>query len=186
MKSVYLSFALLLTLLLPAAHAFAQSAEKGGIQWISFEEAIKRNAKHPKKIVIDVFTDWCGWCKVMDRETFVDPTVVAYVNANYYAVKLNAERTDVVTFKGKDYKFIVTEPARNKGYHELASTLLGGKLSYPTLVFMDENMNLIQAIPGFRKAPEMDMILKYFGGDHYKNQEYSDFTKNYVSPYQGQ
>ena len=179
MKPLYLAVILICSLVFPSC-SHAQTAEKGGIHWISFEEAMKLNAKKPKKIVMDVFTDWCGWCKVMDRETFTDPIVAAYVNANYYAVKLNAERTDVVSYKGKDYKFI---SQGNRGYHELAAELLQGKLSYPTLVFMDEQSNLIQSIPGFRKAPELDMILKFIGGDHYKNQDYGTFTKNYQSPY---
>lgn len=183
MKPIYFSFLFLIFLATPVSRCFAQNSEKGGIQWMSFEDAIKKNAKKPKKIFIDVYTDWCGWCKVMEKETFTDPTIIAYMNANYYAVRLNAERTDVVNFKGKDYKFTVTDPAHNKGYHELASMLLGGRLSYPTIVFMDEGMNLLQAIPGYRKPPELDMFLKFFGGDHYKTTDYGAFTKTYISPY---
>jgi thioredoxin-related protein len=161
----------------------AQTAEKPGIQWLTMEEALKKNAKKPKKFMIDVYTDWCGWCKVMDKETFSDPTIIAYVNANYYAVKFNAEQTTPINFNGKDYNFVVTDATRNKGYHELAYFLVNGRLSYPTVAFLDENLTLIQPIPGYQKPPQLDIILKYFGGDHYKKTEYATFQKTYVSPY---
>jgi thioredoxin-related protein len=150
------------------------------INWITFEEAIERNKKKPKKIFIDVYTDWCGWCKVMDKQTFTDPIIVDYINQNYYAVKFNAEGTQPILFKGKLYEFV---PSGNRGYHQLAAELLQGRLSYPTVVFLDEKMDLLQPIPGFRKPPEMDLILKYFGGNHYKTTSYDVFQQQYKSPY---
>ena len=74
----------------------AQTTTKDKINWMSFEEAIKLNETKPKKIFIDVFTDWCGWCTKMDQTTFVDKDVVAYMNENFYAVKFNAEQTEPI------------------------------------------------------------------------------------------
>lgn len=153
------------------------------IKWLSFEEAVKQSAKKPKKMVIDVYTDWCGWCKVMDKQTFSDPIVVAYMNANYYAVKLDAEMKEKLTFQGKDFNFVVTNPANNKGYHELAASLLDGKLSYPSTVVLDEQFNRIGVAPGFLRPEQFDQMLKYYGGNHHKTTPYEDFTKNYKSPY---
>lgn len=153
------------------------------INWLTFEEAIERNKKKPKKILVDVYTDWCGWCKVMDKQTFSDPIIVDYVNQHYYAVKLNAEGNKPITFKGKVYEFV---PSGNRGYHQLAAELLQGRLSYPTVVFLDEKMDLLQPIPGFRNPPEMDMILKYFGGNHYKTTQYDVFQQQYKSPYRSE
>lgn len=161
----------------------AQPQDGAQVNWMSFEEAVKQNAKKPKKIVIDVYTDWCGWCKVMDKQTFSDPIVVAYLNANYYAVKLNAEMHDKVSFQGKEFNFVVTNPANNKGFHELAASLLDNKMSYPSTVVLDEQYNRIGVAPGFLRPEQFDQMLKYYGGNHHKTTPYEDFTKNYKSPY---
>jgi thioredoxin-related protein len=135
------------------------TAPQAQINWISFEEAIERNKKKPKKIFIDAYTDWCGWCKVMDKQTFTDPIIIEYINANFYAVKFDAESKNPITFKGRTYQFV---PSGNRGYHELAAELMNNRMSYPTVVFLDENMDLLQPIPGFVKPAELDIILKYF------------------------
>jgi thioredoxin-related protein len=177
---------------------FAQSVEANGIakalkiteksseqsiQWVSFQEAIEKSKKKPKKIFIDVYTDWCGWCKVMDKQTFTDPLIIEYMNANFYAVKMNAEKDEKIEFKGKEYNFVAQS---GRGYHELAAELMSGRMSYPTVVFLDEKMDLLQPIPGFRKPAEMDLILKFFGGDHYKNTSYDIFQQKYKSPYEAE
>ena len=78
--------------------------ENKEIEWMTITEAEKAAKKKPKKIMIDVYTDWCGWCKRMDASTFKNPVVASYVNKNYYAVKLNAERADSILFRGKNYR----------------------------------------------------------------------------------
>lgn len=163
--------------------ALKDQAEGEGIKWLTFEEAVKLNAKKPRKMIIDVYTDWCGWCKVMDKQTFSDPIIIEYVNANYYAVKLNAEMREKLTFQGVDYEFTVTNPANNKGYHTFAAKLLDGKLSYPSTVVLDENYNRIGLVPGFLRPEQFDQMLKYYGGNHNKTTPYEEFTKNYKSPY---
>ncbi|MFM9007762.1 MAG: thioredoxin family protein [Bacteroidota bacterium] len=76
-----------------------QQDKTDGIQWMGFEEAVRRCDQQPRKLFIDVYTDWCGWCKRMDAGTFRDSAVVAYMNANYYAVKLDAETRDTLRFR---------------------------------------------------------------------------------------
>ncbi|MBP9152977.1 MAG: DUF255 domain-containing protein, partial [Flavobacteriales bacterium] len=77
--------------------ACAQSSKnQEEIKWVSLEEADALRRTEPRKILIDVYTDWCGWCKKMDASTFKDPKVVAYINANYYAVKLDAEQKEPI------------------------------------------------------------------------------------------
>lgn len=153
------------------------------IKWLSFEDAVKQNTKKPKKILIDVYTDWCGWCKVMDKQTFSDPIIIQYVNANYYAVKLNAEMREKITFNGEEFNFVLSNPNSNKGYHELAASLLDGKLSYPSTVVLDEKFNRIGLVPGFLKPNVFDQMIKYYGGDHHTKTPFEEFTKNYQSPY---
>ena len=75
------------------------------INWLTFEQAVEKNKTEPKKMFIDVYTHWCGWCKVMDRTTFKDSAVISYLNKNFHAVKLDAETKDTIRFQGHDFVF---------------------------------------------------------------------------------
>lgn len=153
-------------------------AEKTEIEWITFEEMVQRNEKEPKKIIIDVYTDWCGWCKKMDASTFQNEEISRYISENYHAVKFDAEQKESITFNGKEFKFI--EQGR-RGYHELAAALMNGKMSYPTVVFLDENLNMIQPLPGFKGPADMEAILHYFGDNAYKGTQWDEFVKSFQS-----
>lgn len=162
-----------------ALMSFTRQAEQQ-VRWMTFEEAVAQSKKEKKKIFIDVYTDWCGWCKVMDKNTFNDPEVARILNEKFYPVKFNAEQREEITFDGHTFRFI--ESGRN-GYHELAASLLNNKLSYPTVVFLTEDFEMIQPLPGFRKADEFHKISQYIGDDHFKSQSWEDFQKTYKSPY---
>ena len=78
-----------------------------GLKWTSFNDVdklIKKDAKKhiSKKYVVDVYTDWCGWCKKMDKATFEDSAVGAYANPKFYSIKLNAESKNIIKYKGKE------------------------------------------------------------------------------------
>lgn len=171
---------IMLCLLLLSAHSFAadHDTEEKKINWLSFEDAIRLNKGNPKKIFVDVYTDWCHWCKVMDKKTFVDPLIIDYMNKNYYAVKFDGESRDPIQLRGQTYRF-----GETGGYHELAAHLLRGKMVYPTYVILDERFDILRPIRGFRRPPELDMILKYFGDNCHKHMDYESFCRTYESPY---
>ena len=148
------------------------------IDWISFEEAIALNKENPKQIVIDVYTDWCGYCKKMDRDTYENNVIIDLINDNFYAVKLNAEQKESFTYKGKEYKFIAQG---RKGYNELAANLLHGKMSYPSTVFMDENEQLIQNIPGYLSPQLLEPILVFMSEKKYLEQTWEEFREDFSS-----
>lgn len=152
------------------------------IEWISWEEATEliANEKNPKKVFIDVYTDWCGWCKVMDKKTFNHPEVAKYMNEKYYMVKFNAEQKEDIQYKGVTFKYVASG---RRGYHELAAALLQNKLSYPSTVFLDENMAIMSVVPGFVKAGEFYTIAKYFGDNEFKDKGWEDFQKDYKVPF---
>ncbi len=150
------------------------------IQWMSIEEAALKAKAEPRKIIIDVYTDWCGWCKKMDNTTFKDGVIANYINKKYYAVKLNAEQRGEINLNGNTYKYVSNG---RRGYHELAASLLQGKLSYPSIVFLDENLNMIQPIAGYQRTENLDQILKFFGENAYKKQRWEAFLKSYRSPF---
>ena len=114
-------------------------AQKASIDWYSFEEVIDKAAESPKMVLVDVYTDWCGWCKKMDQNTFTDPKVISYINENFYAVKLNAED------RKKKFKF------RGKEYTEEKIARAMRVTSYPNFVIMDASMENITQLPGYRE-----------------------------------
>lgn len=153
----------------------AQTNEHAGqkIKWMSFTQAVEANKKAPKKIFIDIYTGWCGWCKKMDNSTFLNDTVANYMNEKFYAVKLDAETKDTIIFN--DHAFVYMP--ENKA-NTLALSLLNGKMSYPTFVVMDEKVQLLSPIPGFQTVPQIMPILKYFGENIYLNQNWEDYSKS--------
>ena len=124
---------------------------KTGVKWMTLSELEVAMTIEKKKVFIDLYTDWCGWCKRMDATTFTDPTVVDYISKNYYCVKFDAERRDTVTFN--NYKFYDVSPTSKRGTNLFAYTLLEGKMSYPSFVMLDTSYNRINVISGY-KTPE--------------------------------
>ena len=162
-----------------AGLAFGQE-HSGPVKWLTFEQAVEKSAKEKRLIFIDVYTDWCGWCKVMDKNTFSDPQVARILNEKFYPVKFNAEQRDDVVFRGQRYKFV---PYGNKGSHELAAALLNNKLSYPTVVFLDEDFGMIQPLPGYQQAPEFHKIIQFIGEGHFRKMKWDEWQQVYRSPF---
>ncbi|NOU37837.1 MAG: DUF255 domain-containing protein [Ferruginibacter sp.] len=147
--------------------------KKDKINWITIQELNEIYASNPKPILIDIYTNWCGWCKEMDRKTYQHNKLTAYINEHYYAVKLDAETKEELTFNNKKYKY-------NKQYktNDLAIYLTNGQLSYPTTVFINAPNTQPAPIPGFMKPKEMEAPLKYFGEKEDTKQTYVNFNKN--------
>lgn len=147
------------------------------VNWMTIEEALEKSKTEKRKIFIDVYTDWCGWCRHMDSTTFSDPAVAAYLNEKYYPVKFNAEQTTEIVYKEKTYKF--KKQGDKSGYHELAALLLNNRLTYPTTVVLNEEQDIIQPIPGFQDGKKMDIILHYFGADNHKRVPWEKYERTY-------
>ena len=156
----------------------AMAQEK--INWMSIEAAEARCAKEPKMVFIDVYTDWCGWCKRMDASTFANPVIAQYMNEHFYCVKFDAERQDTLTFQGKQFVGNM-RPDGRKGSHQLAQALLKGKMSYPSYVIMNEEMKAIQVIGGYQEAKQFEPMIHYFGDEAYKAMSGEDFLKDFKS-----
>lgn len=174
MKAYIFQFTLLSSLFLLTT-SFNPPAAK--VNWLTWDEAIEKSKSdaNPKKIFVDVYTDWCGWCKRMDAITFNNPEVQAYMEANFYMVKLNAEQREDIIYNDRTFKFI---PNGRRGHHELAVQLLQGKMSYPSVVFLSEDVKIINIIPGFRQPKEFLKIASYIGDDAFKNTKWEDYQKS--------
>ncbi|MBL7923684.1 MAG: DUF255 domain-containing protein [Bacteroidia bacterium] len=168
-------FALSLLWFVTGSSCFAQgdkTTPANSIQWMSFEQAVALNDQAPRKIFIDVYTAWCGWCKKMDASTFKDSTIVNYINGNYYAVKLDAETKDTIRFRDKVFVFKPEFKA-----NELAVSLLNGKMGYPSFVVMDERYSLLTPLSGFHSTADLMPVLTYFGSNTYQTVKWEDYKK---------
>ncbi len=180
MKKVLLGYGAVLLLLF--AFSFKQPDSpandvlRDSIKWMTWEQMLEKSKTQPRKVVVDVYTDWCGWCKRMDATTFSDPCVAKYINETYYAVKFDAEQKQDIVFKEKTYKFVKNGM---RGYHELAAEITRGQLSFPTIVFLDENIDVIQSIPGYRDVKDFETIATYFGRNEHMKTPWETYLKNY-------
>jgi uncharacterized protein YyaL (SSP411 family) len=159
-------------LVLPALLFSFKPLKKEKINWLNLAELTAAYNKQPKPIIIDVYTSWCGWCKVMDKETYSNDNVANYINQNYYAVKFDAESRDSVEYAGKKYGY---NPAYKA--NELAVYLLFGRMGYPTTVLLSSIDAQPAPISGYLKPAELEPPLKFFGDGVYKTQNFPDFMK---------
>jgi thioredoxin-related protein len=129
------------------------------INWYTFEDAIDANKEEKKFIFIDLYTDWCGWCKKMDQTTFSDTSVATYMNEHFYAVKMNAESKEGIAYKEVLYEY---KTYGNKGYNELAYSWLGGQMSFPSFVILSKKEVKLGTIVGFKQPFELITALKAY------------------------
>lgn len=151
-------------------------SKESGINWVGVNELPALQAKEPRKVMIDVYTSWCGPCKMMMKNTFTDKGIIDYINANYYAVKFNAEGNEDITYKEKTYsnsKYDASKTRGRNGTHDFASiAAVEGRLAYPTLVFMDSELNLIGPLQGYRQPDQLYPFLTFFKEEVYKKNKF--------------
>ncbi len=156
--------------------------DKPQIDWITWQEAEKRMADEPRKVLVDVYTKWCGPCKMMNQTTFQDPTVVEYVNKHYYAIKFDAEGPETVEFKGSVFKNEGYDPNKTgrNSTHDLTRAIapVNGRIAYPTIVYMNEDFQIVTPVQGFQKTPQIMPILSFIAEEAYKTQTFQEYTSS--------
>lgn len=165
-------------LLFTTAIGFAQQ-----INWVTLEEALQLQKKNPKKIMMDVYTVWCGPCKMLDKNTFANKDVADFVNKHYYAVKFDAEGNSTEKYKGKTFSNPSYDPARAKsrnGVHQLTQFLKVN--AYPTIVFFDESGEYITPVRGYQSPQQLELYLKLFESNKHKEMtSQEDFNTYYTN-----
>tara|TARA_B100001063_G_scaffold243187_1_gene273282 strand:+ start:55 stop:630 length:576 start_codon:yes stop_codon:yes gene_type:complete len=156
------------------------------INWISLEKVTELQRTNPKNVIIDVYTNWCGPCKLMDKNTFSNPEIVNYINNNYYAVKFNAEGNETVSFMNKTFtnpNYDSSRSQRRNSSHEFTRFL--GINAYPSTLFFDSQMNYISPIKGYLNPKQIEIYLHLFKDDNYKNiksqEDFDRFVKTFKS-----
>lgn len=151
------------------------------INWLSWQEAMELQKEQPKKILVDLYTEWCIWCERMEKATFMHPQIAKYINENFYPVKFDAETRETINFRGKQFSYKAQD---NKGYNMFSLYLTRGQLSYPSVVFLDETVSNPQPIKGFQNPVVMDKLLHFFGENYYLKHDWGMFNQLYISPLQ--
>jgi thioredoxin-related protein len=121
------------------------------LKWYNFDEGYKLAQKKNKIMLVDLYTDWCGWCKRMDRDTYAKSEVIGVINQDFVAIKFNPEITGIsYTFEGKKYNG-----------DELAKVISKNELSgYPTTVFYYPKSKKTNVVGGYFEAARFKGILE--------------------------
>lgn len=168
------------------APAAKSATNQGSINWVSLEQAQELSKRDGKPIMVDVYTSWCGPCKMLSSKTFTDKQLADYVNKNYHAVKFDAEGPDAVKFKGQSYTNPDYRPemkGMRNGTHQLTMQIapVNGRVAYPTVVYLDAEGNVLAPVQGYLTPEQMEPILTYFGEGHYKKGDYQSWFPTFKS-----
>jgi thioredoxin-related protein len=166
--------AIIVLMIAVASRPAPSTDKKEKIEWMTIQEAQEKCSKEKRPILVDMYTGWCGWCKVMDKKTYTNKNLIAYVSEKFYPVKLDAETRKAIEFNGKTYKF--NSDART---HELAIYFSGGQLAYPTTVIIPTDGSEPQAIAGYLEVKDIEPIIRYFGEDRYGKESFVDYQKSF-------
>jgi thioredoxin-related protein len=152
------------------------------ISWVKLNEVEALMAKEPRKVLIDVYTSWCGPCRMMAENTFKNPSVVDYVNKHYYAIKFDAESGEDIHFKGTTYKNKDYDPAKTgrNATHELTMAIapVNGRIAYPTVVYLDEDFKIVAPVQGYHTPQQIEPILKFIAEADYKTISFDQFKSS--------
>ncbi len=144
--------------------ADAGTKKKGEVEWHAFDVGMERAKKENKLLVIDFYTDWCHWCKVMDKDTYGNKDVMEYAKKNLILAKVNAETAEKFKYKDASYSG-----------RELA--MMFGVTGYPMTAFMSAEGEFLGKRAGFIPADEFNVVVKFLAEEWYKKMEYEEFVK---------
>jgi thioredoxin-related protein len=176
MKKIYFAFFILIMIPLLGISQIKNQEDTSLVKWLSFKEAFELNKKQAKPFLIDIYTDWCGWCKHMMKTTYSNPQLAGYINAYFYPVKFDAETKDTVEYLGTKY----TNPGAGKrSTHQLAVKLLGQSLSYPSTIFSNNNFQFNLLSAGYLEVKKMEPLLIFTLENIFRTTSYEDFQNSY-------
>ena len=146
-----------LLILLFSASAFAKDP-----QWKHFNEGIAEAKQSGKKVLVDVYTDWCKWCKEMDKSTYSDKKISGYLKKHYVLIKLNAEGNEMINYSGQT--ITAQEFSQRMGVD-----------GYPATVFLKSDGQQITLLPGYVKPDQFIHVLTYVSDNQYLKKPFADY-----------
>ncbi len=141
----------------------ASNTSEAGL-FVPIEQALSTARTQHKLVMVDVYTDWCVWCKRLDHDVYPSPAVQTALKTYFAATKINAESQDLHAFEGKE----VTG-------RQLANTW--NVTGYPTILFLDSNGSVIESIPGYVPPKDFAQILTYMGTHAYERESFDTWQK---------
>ena len=171
MQKVSILLSLLVINILLVSFNFPNKAK---VHWLSIADMQLAYKKEPKPILVDVYTSWCGWCKVMDKQTYGKEKVANYINEHYYAVRLDAESKDEIEWNGKKYGFNTMYKS-----NQLAIDLLYAQMSFPTTVLLPSLDGSPAPFAGYLTAKEIEAPLRFFAENFYKSTMFPKYLNKF-------
>jgi thioredoxin-related protein len=148
-----------------AAPASPAPTPASGMAWRAWDRGIEESRTSGRPVLVDVYTDWCGWCRRMKAEVYTRPEVRDYLEEHFILIELNAEASDPARYEGKAYTS-----------RSLAARF--GVSGYPTTVFLRPGGDHLVSVPGYIESPRFLQVLRYIG-DGYMDRgvSFQDYTK---------
>jgi len=162
----------------------AAIAEAPELDWLKLDAALKTADREGKHIMVDVYTDWCTWCKKLDRDTYGDPAVRQVLAESYISVKLKGDSDAPLNVKGQPKKegdrtmvqFVPTEqPVTTERQLTRGAFRVTG---FPTIMFLAADGKVITSLPGYKDAVAFRNILNFIKDDLYEVMTYQDYLKS--------
>jgi len=180
MKQTLKKSNLILVALLLVLGTNAQDDHNGLVKWLSLKEAQEKNKQVPKPFIIDIYTDWCGWCKYMMKTTYSNPAIAEYINTHFYPVKFDAETKDTIEYNGQIYKPLSPQP---KTPHELAVKFLGQSLSYPSTMFVTNNFSTNILSQGYLEDKKLEPFLVFMVENAWQTTQFDEFNRHFTQTF---
>lgn len=147
------------------------------IRWKTLDEALELNKKEPRKILLNFYNYNKISCSLMRTQTFNNKLIAEYINEKYYPVNIDVFSQDTLKIMGQTY---VNENKPYK-YHQLPIAALGGKMVFPAFIILDENEKVLVKVQEYMTPEKFEPLMKYYGGDFYKKENFNDFMKHFKS-----
>ena len=158
----FVKIAAVLLLIVSTGIAQKKGASSDKIEWKSFDAGMSEAKKTGKKVLIDVYTVWCGWCKKMDAGTYSDKKVTEYLKKHFVTIKMNPEKDGPVTYDGKKYS--AAEFSQGMGVN-----------GYPATLFLKSDGKPITLLPGYSEADMFLHVISFIGDNQYEKKKFADY-----------
>lgn len=150
--------------------SYSLIGQKTALEWITFEQLRILQAKHPRKVLVEIYSEECHWCKEFEAKVLTNHVIASYMKQHYYFVKVEASDKSTIQFNNKELK-------STNGFHPLTSEYLTLPLSFPTQLFFDEKFTYLNFLKGYNTPQNFEIALAYYGENYYKTYNWVDFLK---------